>query len=53
MECSYGFFERTVPLPEYAKMDEAKAKYKKGVLTIHIPKDSKKEVGRNIPISVA
>ena len=53
MECSYGFFERTLPLPEYAKSQEAKANYKKGVLTIHIPKDPKKEeVGRTIPISV-
>ena len=51
MECSYGFFERTLPLPEYAKTEEAKAKYKKGVLTINIPKDAKKETGRSIPIS--
>ena len=29
VECSYGFFERTLPLPEYAKQEEAKAKYKK------------------------
>ena len=53
MECSYGFFERTLPLPEYAKAEEVKAKYKKGVLTIHIPKDPKKESSRSIPISVS
>ena len=52
MECSYGFFERTLPLPEYAKAEDAKAKYKKGVLTINIPKNPKKETGRSIPISV-
>ena len=52
MKCSYGFFERTLPLPEYARVDEAKAKYKKGILTIHIPKDPKKETGRSIPVSV-
>ena len=52
MECSYGFFERTLPLPEYANPEEAKARYKKGVLTIYIPKDPKKETGRAVPISV-
>ena len=52
MECSYGYFERTIPLPEYAKPENAKVKYKKGVLTINIPKDPERETGRSIPISV-
>lgn len=52
MECAYGFFERTLPLPKYAKMEEAKAKYKNGVLTIQIPKDPKQETERSIPVSV-
>ena len=51
IECSYGLFERTFPLPENAIAEKAKAKYKKGVLTIDIPKDPAKiDSGRTIPI---
>jgi HSP20 family protein len=37
-ERSYGRFERIVPLPEGLKADAAKAEFKKGVLTVTIPK---------------
>jgi HSP20 family protein len=51
MESSYGIFERIVSLPEYAKSEGAKAKFKHGVLDIRIPKDEKKTAGKYIPVS--
>ena len=47
-ECSYGSFSRTIPLPEKINTDKAEAHYKKGVLTVTLPrkeetlKDTKK-----------
>ena len=38
MERSYGSFYRSIPLPKTAKVDEVKAVFKNGVLTVHIPK---------------
>jgi len=38
MECSYGSFYRTIPLTTEVDKDKIKAKYKKGVLTITLPK---------------
>ena len=37
-ERTYGSFHRIVPLPEGADLDKAKAVFKKGVLTVTIPK---------------
>ncbi len=37
-ERSFGSFERTIPLPEEADVDKAKANFKNGVLTVDIPK---------------
>jgi HSP20 family protein len=37
-ERSYGYFERSVQLPEGVDTDKAEAKFKKGVLKIAIPK---------------
>ena len=34
----YGQFQRTLPLPEGIDPDRVKAQFKKGVMTIHIPK---------------
>lgn len=34
----YGSFERTIYLPDSADLDKTKASYKKGLLTIEIPK---------------
>jgi HSP20 family protein len=40
-ERSYGSFQRTIALPEGVSADKAKATFKKGVLTIAIPKTPK------------
>jgi HSP20 family protein len=37
-EQSYGSFQRVIPLPVNADSENAKAKFKKGVLSIRIPK---------------
>ena len=37
-ECSYGSFSRTIPLSEEINTDKVKAHYKKGVLTITLPR---------------
>jgi len=38
MERAYGAFERTIPLPRNVAIDEARASFKNGVLTVHLPK---------------
>jgi len=51
VECSYGYFERVIPLPEHAQFDQADAKYNKGILKITIPKDAKAENVKRIPVT--
>ena len=41
MERSYGSFSRTVPLPSEIDQDKVKATFKKGVLTVTLPKTEK------------
>jgi HSP20 family protein len=41
MERSYGSFTRTIPLPAEIDTDKAKAEFKKGVLSISLPKTVK------------
>ena len=41
MERSYGSFCRTISLPVEIQADKVKANYKKGILTVHIPKSKK------------
>lgn len=41
MERSYGTFCRTIPLPVEVETDKVNAHYKKGILTVNIPKSSK------------
>jgi len=41
MERSYGSFSRTIPLPVEVETDKVDAKFKKGVLTITLPKTAK------------
>jgi HSP20 family protein len=41
MERSYGSFSRTIPLPVEVDTDKAEAVYKKGILTVKIPKSPK------------
>jgi HSP20 family protein len=51
VERSYGTFERSFSLPVSIQVDQVKADYKEGVLTIHLPKAEEakpKEVSINI-----
>jgi HSP20 family protein len=41
MERSYGSFCRSIPIPVEIETDKVKASYKKGILTIKIPKSPK------------
>lgn len=41
MERSYGSFSRTIPMPVEIDTNNAKAQFKKGVLTITLPKTAK------------
>ena len=41
MERSYGSFLRTIPLPAEVETDKVEAKFKKGVLSITLPKTAK------------
>ncbi|HKK04374.1 MAG TPA: Hsp20/alpha crystallin family protein [Gammaproteobacteria bacterium] len=38
MECAYGRFERAVPLPAPVEDNKAQAGYRRGVLTVTLPK---------------
>jgi len=37
MECAYGSFERSIPLPRSVEASGVKARYRRGVLTVHLP----------------
>ena len=37
-ECAYGSFERAVPLPAAVDESKARARYRRGVLTVTLPK---------------
>jgi HSP20 family protein len=50
MECAYGSFERAVPLPVEVDGDAAKASYRRGVLTVSLPKH-KRVTRQRIPVS--
>lgn len=41
MERSFGSFTRTIPLPAEVDMDKAKADFRKGVLTVSLPKTAR------------
>ena len=50
-ECAYGTFYRQIPLPEEAKINEAKAIFKNGVLEVTIPAPAlEKDVPRQLEI---
>jgi HSP20 family protein len=40
LQCAYGSFLRTVPLPAPVKSDKSRASYRSGVLRIELPKQS-------------
>jgi HSP20 family protein len=49
-ECAYGSFQRAIALPDAVAADKAKAKYKRGVLRVELPKaDSRR---RHIRVEV-
>jgi HSP20 family protein len=45
-ERSYGYFDRTIALPQGIDADNAKAKFKKGVLKVMIPKKPEAQSSR-------
>ncbi len=45
-EVTYGAFERVIPLPAHVKGDKSKARFKKGVLTINLPKLEEEDTPR-------
>ena len=47
----YGTFYRAIPLPENAKLDQAKADFKNGVLEVTIPVEQAQSTRRQIPVS--
>lgn len=51
-ERSYGHFYRSVPLPQGAEVDKAKAEFKDGVLQVTVPVPGSKQQRRQIPIAV-
>jgi len=53
VERTYGRFERIIPLPEGANVDDVVANYDKGVLTVRIPVERlEAPVSKKIPVSV-
>ncbi|MBX7059654.1 MAG: Hsp20/alpha crystallin family protein [Leptospirales bacterium] len=51
IERSYGSFRRVIPLPEGVEREKIKASFKKGVLTVEIPKSAKvQESARKIDV---
>lgn len=52
-ERMYGRFYRLIPLPEGAKVEEAKANFRNGVLEVNIPVPESETKRRQIPISTS
>jgi HSP20 family protein len=50
MERSYGSFQRSVPLPSEVDEDKAEATFKKGVLTITLPKTAEAQARKRIAV---
>ncbi len=49
-ERRYGSFYRSIPLPEGAQTEQARAEFKDGVLEVSVPVPASKQRGRTIPI---
>ena len=48
----YGHFQRTIPMPEGAEIEKAKAEFKDGVLQVRVPlSEQARSKRRQIPIS--
>jgi HSP20 family protein len=52
-ERQYGLFYRSIPLPEGAKVDQAKAQFHNGVLEVTIPVPEQQSNRRSIPVEGA
>ena len=50
-EFSYGRFSRLIPLPESAKIEQARANFRNGVLEVSVPVSEEESRRRQIPIS--
>jgi HSP20 family protein len=50
MERSYGSFSRSIPVPEGADLDKARANFQNGVLELAIPLPNSKQMSKQIPI---
>lgn len=50
MECAYGSFQRSIPLPRNVDVNKAQANYRNGVLNVRLPK-LMNDNGRNIRLS--
>jgi len=50
MECAYGSFERAIPLPVEVDGSKASASYRRGVLTVSLPKAERART-RRIPVN--
>lgn len=49
-ERNYGKFSRTIPIPEEANLEEAKAQFENGILKVSLPVPESKRQRREIPI---
>jgi HSP20 family protein len=49
----YGVFYREIPLPEGAKVDQAKADFRNGVLEVRVPVPESQRKAREIPIQAS
>jgi HSP20 family protein len=52
-ERQYGRFYRSIPLPEGANIEEARARFENGVLEITVPMKEQRTKRREIPIEVS
>ncbi len=52
VQCAYGSFHRSVPLPAAVNADQAQASYRNGVLRVELPKQQPKAPqARQIPVA--
>lgn len=52
LERAYGFFERAIHLPAEVDQENIKARYRRGILSIWLPKSSRKR-SQSIPVTTA
>src|ERR1700730_16939262 len=52
-ERQYGQFSRRIPLPDGAKIDEARAKFENGILEVTVPLQEQQSKRREIPIEAS